>query len=181
MTSETTRALRIYLDEAALQHRVRELAAAIDRDYAGRDPLLVFVMKGAFIFVADLVRAMRSDFKLDFMVVSSYGNRTESDGSVRIVADLKTDIHGRDVLIVEDIIDSGHTLREVVEHLRVRSPASIEVCTLLDKPSRRRVEVPVRYVGFAIDDLFVVGYGLDFDERYRGLPYVAVLEHSADA
>lgn len=169
----------VLLSEQQIARRVGELAAEIDRDYAGRDPLIVFVMKGALLFVADLLRGMRSNFRIDFMVVSSYGARTETSGSVRIVADLKTDVRGRDVLLVEDIIDSGLTLSEVVEHLRVRDPASIEICTLLSKPSRRRVSVPARYVGFEIDDLFVVGYGLDYDERYRGLPYIARLGAAA--
>jgi hypoxanthine phosphoribosyltransferase len=145
---------------------VAELAAAIDADYAGRDPLIIFIMKGALVFVADLIRAMKSDFRIDFMVLSSYGERTSTSGSVRIVADLKADVRGRDVLLVEDIIDSGLTLAEVIEHL-------------LSKPSRRRVPIEARYVGFEIEDRFVVGYGLDFGERYRGLPYVAEFEPDA--
>lgn len=170
---------QVLLTEEQIARRVGELAAEIDRDYEGRDPLVVFVMKGALLFVADLLRRLRSDFRIDFMVVSSYGARTETSGSVRIVADLKTDVRGHDVLLVEDIIDSGLTLNEVVEHLRVRDPASIEICTLLSKPSRRRVAVPARYVGFEIEDEFVVGYGLDYRERYRGLPHIAVLKAAA--
>ncbi len=166
---------RVLLSEGEIARRVDELAAEIDRDYAGRDPLVVFIMKGALMFVADLLRRMRSDFSIDFMVVSSYGSGTETSGSVRIVADLKSDVRGRDVLLVEDIVDSGHTLSEVLDHLRVRLPASLEICTLLSKPARRRVAVPVRYVGFEIEDEFVVGYGLDLDERYRGLPYIGIL------
>jgi hypoxanthine phosphoribosyltransferase len=165
----------VLLSAEQIARRVAELAAEIDHDYAGRDPLVIFVMKGALLFVADLLRCMRSDFRIDFMGVSSYGARTQTSGSVRIVADLKTDVRGHDVLLVEDIIDTGLTLTEIVEHLRVRDPASIEICTLLSKPSRRRVEVPARYVGFEIPDEFVVGYGLDFHERYRGLPHIAVL------
>ena len=176
MVQQTETAIaRVLLDAKTIATRVAELAHAIDGDYAERDPLIVFIMKGALLFVADLMRALRSNFRIDFMVVSSYGARTESSGSVRIVADLKSDIRGRDVLLVEDIIDSGITLTEVMNHLRVRAPASMEICTLLSKPSRRRVTVPVRYIGFEIEDEFVVGYGLDFDERYRGLPYIAVL------
>ncbi len=167
---------RVLISAEQIQRRVAELAAQIDRDYADRDPLIVFIMKGALIFVADLLRALRSDVRIDFMVVSSYGERTESSGSVRIVADLKSDVRGRDVLLVEDIIDSGLTVHEVIEHLRVRMPASLEVCTLLSKPSRRRVEVPARYVGFEIEDQFVVGYGLDYAERCRGLPYIGVCD-----
>jgi hypoxanthine phosphoribosyltransferase len=166
----------VLLSEDQIRKRVTELAKEIDADYAGRDPLVVFIMKGALIFVADLLRHVESNFQIDFMVVSSYGSGTETSGSVRIVADLKADIRGRDVLLVEDIVDSGLTVSEIIEHLRVRSPASLEVCTLLSKPSRRRVEVPARYVGFEIDDIFVVGYGLDYAGRYRGLPYVGVLK-----
>ncbi len=166
----------VMLTAAQVRERVVQLAAAIDRDYEGRDPIIIFVMKGALLFVADLVRELRANFRLDFMVMSSYGSGTESSGSVRIVADLKSDIRGQDVLVVEDIIDSGLTLSALIEYLRLHSPASIEVCTLLSKPSRRRVEVACRYVGFEIEDRFVVGYGLDFDERYRGLPHIAVLK-----
>jgi hypoxanthine phosphoribosyltransferase len=172
---------RVLIGAEQIARRVAELAQAIDRDYAGRDPLVVFIMKGALVFVADLLRELRSNVRIDFMVVSSYGAQTESSGSVRIVADLKSDVRGRDVLLVEDIIDSGLTIHEVIEHLLVRMPASLEVCTLLSKPSRRRVEVPARYVGFEIDDHFVVGYGLDYAERYRGLPYIAVLDPSGEA
>jgi hypoxanthine phosphoribosyltransferase len=167
---------RVLLSADQLREGVQRLAAAIDADYAGRDPLLVFVMKGALVFVSDLIRALRSDFVIDFMVVSSYGAGTASSGSVRIVADLKEEIRDRDVLLVEDIIDTGLTLTEVIKHLRVRRPASLEVCALLSKPARRRVEIEARYVGFVIPDEFVVGYGLDCDDRYRGLPYLGVLE-----
>lgn len=176
MSEEQQGAVRELIAADAIGAAVRRLAAEIDHDYAGRDPLLVFVMKGALVFVADLMRALRGDYMLDFMVVSSYGARTDSSGSVRIVADLKEEIRGRDVLIVEDIIDSGLTLSEVIKHLSVRRPASIEICALLSKPARRRVEVEPRYLGFEIGDEFVVGYGLDYDDRFRGLPYVGVLE-----
>ncbi|MHB8578031.1 MAG: hypoxanthine phosphoribosyltransferase, partial [Dehalococcoidia bacterium] len=168
--------VEILLSAQQISTRVGELAAAIDRDYAGRDPLVIFIMKGALLFVSDLLRALHSNFRIDFMVVSSYRGRTETSGSVRIVADLKSDVRGHDVLLVEDIIDSGLTLSEVVEHLRVRAPASIEICTLLSKPSRRRVQLVAKYVGFEIEDKFVVGYGLDFEERYRGLPHIGVLD-----
>jgi len=167
---------RVLFSEAQIRERVAALAEAIDRDYAGRDPLIVFIMKGALLFVADLVRQLRGDFRIDFMVVSSYGTQTETTGSVRIVADLKSDIRGHDILLVEDIIDSGLTLQEVLKHLRNRSPASVEICALLSKPSRRRAAVPVRYAGFEIEDHFVVGYGLDYQERFRGLPHIAVLD-----
>jgi len=168
--------IRVLITPEQIQEAVRRLAAEIDRDYAGRTPLLVFIMKGALVFVADLIRELRGDYPLDFMVVSSYGTGTRSGGSVRIVADLKEDIRDRDVLIVEDIIDTGLTLAEVLEHLRVRQPASLEICALLSKPSRRRVEIDARYVGFVIPDAFVVGYGLDYGDRYRGLPYIGVLD-----
>lgn len=166
---------RVLLSAATIRGAVVRLAAELNRDYAGRDPLLVFIMKGALVFVADLIRALEFHPALDFMVVSSYGGATESGGSVRIVADLKSEIRGRDVLLVEDILDTGLTLSEVIGHLRVRQPASVEVCTLLSKPSRRRVEVDAKYVGFVIPDEFVVGYGLDYGDRYRGLPYIGVI------
>ncbi len=166
----------VLLTAAQIQERIVQLAAAIDQDYVGRDPLIIFVMKGAILFVADLVRELRSNFRLDFMVMSSYGSGTETSGSVRIVADLKSDIHGQDVLVIEDIVDTGLTLNALIEYLRLHSPASIEICALLSKPARRRVEVDCRYIGFEIEDRFVVGYGLDFDERYRGLRDIAVLK-----
>lgn len=166
----------ILLSEATIAARVRELGAQISRDYADRDPMVLFVLKGALIFVADLIRAIDIHVQLDFMVVSSYGGGTETSGSVQIVTDMRNDVRGRHVLIVEDIIDSGLTLREIIAHLRVRGPASIAVCTLLSKPARRRVSLDVRYLGFEIPDVFVVGYCLDFNERYRNLPYLGVLK-----
>ncbi|MBI2761551.1 MAG: hypoxanthine phosphoribosyltransferase [Chloroflexi bacterium] len=166
----------VLLSEDQIHHRVAELGDEIARDYAGRDLLVLFVLKGALLFVADLIRTIDMHVQLDFMVVSSYGARTESSGSVRIVTDMRSDVKGRDVLIVEDIIDSGLTLREIIAHLQVREPASIEVCTLLNKPSRRRVELDVKYIGFEIPDAFVVGYCLDYNERYRNLPFIGVLK-----
>jgi hypoxanthine phosphoribosyltransferase len=166
----------VLLTGEQIRDRVADLAAQIDRDYAGRDPLIVFIMKGALVFVSDLLRQLRSNFRIDFMVVSSYASGSETSGSVRIVADLKSDVHAQDVLLVEDIIDTGLTLTEVIKFIRVRTPASIEICTLLTKRSRRRVPVDARYVGFEIDDRFVVGYGLDYEERYRGLPYIGLLD-----
>ncbi len=166
----------ILLTEEQIRARVAELGAAITRDYAGREPLVLFILKGALIFVADLIRVIDLHMRLDFMVVSSYGSRTVSSGSVRIVTDMRTDVRGRDVLIVEDIIDSGLTLREIIGHLKLRRPASIEICTLLSKRERRRVELDVRYIGFEIPDAFVVGYCLDYNERYRNLPYLGVLK-----
>ncbi len=159
-----------------LHARIGELAAEIDRDYEGRDLVLVGVLKGAVMFMADLMRALSAPCEVDFMAVSSYGSATESSGVVRILKDLDTSIEGRDVLIVEDIIDSGLTLHYLLRNLRARDPRSLEVCALLTKPERRRVELPIRYVGFEIPDRFAIGYGLDYAQRYRNLDYVAVLE-----
>ena len=158
-----------------LSRRVRELGRQITADYAGRDLLLVGVLKGAVFFLSDLMREIEVPCEVDFMAVSSYGSATSSSGVVRILKDLDRDIAGRDVLIVEDIVDSGLTLQYLLRNLAARDPASIEVCALLTKPERRKVEVEPRYVGFKIANRFVVGYGLDHAERYRNLPYVAVL------
>ena len=158
-----------------LEHRVRELGAQISRDYADRQLLLIGVLKGAVFFVADLMRHLDVDCELDFMAVSSYGASTDSSGVVRILKDLDAPIENRDVLIVEDIVDSGLTLSYLFRMLRARGPASLEVCALLTKPERREIDLPIRYVGFEIPNRFAIGYGLDFGERYRNLPYVAVL------
>jgi hypoxanthine phosphoribosyltransferase len=159
-----------------LQRRVSELAEEISHDYAGRDLFMMGVLKGAVFFVADLIRQVDLPCELDFMAVSSYGSLTDSSGVVRILKDLDAPIEGRDVLIVEDVVDSGLTLGYLLRSLRSRNPRSLEVCALLVKPARRRVELPIRYVGFEIPNRFVVGYGLDLDQRYRNLPYVAALE-----
>ena len=161
-----------------LEHRVRELGAEISRDYAGRDLLLVGVLKGAVFFLADLMRHIDVPCEVDFMAVSSYGSSTDTSGVVRILKDLDAPLEGRNVLIVEDIVDSGLTLQYLMRTLQTRGPASLAVCALLTKPERRKAEVPARYVGFEIPNRFVVGYGLDYHERYRNLPYVAVLEES---
>jgi hypoxanthine phosphoribosyltransferase len=158
-----------------LQRRVRELSAEISRDYEGRDLVLIGVLKGAVLFLADLMRQLTVPCEVDFMAVSSYGSATDSSGVVRILKDLDAPIEGRDVLIVEDIIDSGLTLQYLVRNLRARAPGTLEVCALLTKPERRRVELPIRYVGFEIPNRYVVGYGLDYGQRYRNLSYVAVL------
>jgi hypoxanthine phosphoribosyltransferase len=158
-----------------LARRVRELGAEISRDYEGREPLLIGVLKGAVFFLSDLMRSLTVSCEVDFMAVASYGSATESSGVVRILKDLDAAIEGRDVLIVEDIVDSGLTLQYLLRNLGARGPATLEVCALLTKPERRRVELSPRYVGFEIPDRFVVGYGLDHAERYRNLPYVAVL------
>jgi hypoxanthine phosphoribosyltransferase len=161
-----------------LSRRVRELGRQISADYAGRDLLLVGVLKGAVFFLSDLMRSLDVPCEVDFMAVASYGSATDSSGVVRILKDLDVALEGRHVLIVEDIIDSGLTLQYLLRSLGARNPASIEVCALLTKPERRKVELEPRYVGFEIPNRFVVGYGLDHGERYRNLPYVAVLEEA---
>ncbi len=169
---------KVLLSEEALKSRLVELAAEIDRDYSGRDLLLVGVLKGAVMVMADLARLLHTAAEMDWMAVSSYGSGTKSSGVVRILKDLDRDISGRDVLIVEDIIDSGLTLSWLVANLTSRGPASVEVCALLRKPEAAKVDVAVRYVGFDIPNEFVVGYGLDYAERYRNLPFVGTLAPS---
>jgi hypoxanthine phosphoribosyltransferase len=159
-----------------LQRRVRELAAEVTRDYAGKDLLLVGVLKGAVFFLSDLMRDIDVPCEVDFMAVASYGSATRSSGVVRILKDLDAVIEGRDVLIVEDIVDSGLTLQYLLRNLEGRSPRTLEVCALLVKPDRQKVDLRTKYVGFEIPNRFVVGYGLDFAERYRNLPYVAALK-----
>ena len=165
----------ILVQQDDLQHRVRELAEEISRDYEGRQLFLVGVLKGAVFFLSDLMRHLDMSCEVDFMAVSSYGSSTDSSGVVRILKDLDAPIDGRDVLIVEDIVDSGLTLSYLLRTLRAREPASLEVCALLTKPERRKVELPIRYVGFEIPNRFAIGYGLDHAERFRNLPYVAAL------
>jgi len=159
-----------------LQRRVRELGAEISRDYEGRDLVMIGVLKGAVLFLADLMRELTVACEIDFMAVSSYGSSTDSSGVVRILKDLEASIEGRDVLLIEDIVDSGLTLHYLLKNLRARNPRSLEVCALLTKPERRRVELPIRYVGFEIPNRFAIGYGLDHAQRHRNLPYVAVLD-----
>ena len=159
-----------------LQRRVVELGAEISSDYAGRSLLLVGVLKGAVFFLSDLMRFIDIPVEVDFMAVASYGSATDSSGVVRILKDLDVSIEGRDVLIVEDIVDSGLTLQYLMRNLGSRNPRTLEVCALLTKPERRKVDLPTRYVGFEIPDRFVVGYGLDYAERHRNLPFVAVLD-----
>jgi hypoxanthine phosphoribosyltransferase len=165
----------ILIEEGPLQARIGELGAEVSREYEGRDLLLVGVLKGAVFFMADLMRELTIPCEIDFMAISSYGAATDSSGVVRILKDLDTNIAGRHVLVVEDIIDSGLTLSYLMRSLSARKPASLEICALLTKPERREIDVPVRFVGFEIPNKFVIGYGLDFAERYRNLPYVAVL------
>jgi hypoxanthine phosphoribosyltransferase len=168
---------RILVDEASLQTRVAELAQAISTDYGSKDLVLICVLKGGVTFLTDLMRMLTVPHEIDFMAISSYGvGQRESSGAVRLIMDLKTDIAGRDVLLVEDIVDSGRTMDYLLRNLWARRPASLKVCTLLSKPSRRVVNVPLDYTGFEIPDEFVLGYGLDFDEKFRNLPYVAVLK-----
>ncbi|MBP6789259.1 MAG: hypoxanthine phosphoribosyltransferase [Candidatus Promineofilum sp.] len=167
----------VLIDEPTLRDRVRALAAQIEADYADVDDLLLIcVLKGAYVFLGDLSRALTRPHGLDFMGISSYGRGTSSSGAVQIIMDLKAPLDGRHVLIVEDIIDSGRTLAYMRRNLLSRAPASLRICTLLNKPARREVQVDVDYVGFDIPDEFVVGYGLDFDELYRNLPFIAVLK-----
>ena len=168
----------ILISSDELNHRIGELAAQIDADYAERELLLVGVLKGAVMVMADLARAMHSPVQMDWMAISSYGSGTKSSGVVRILKDLDTDISGRHVLVVEDIVDSGLTLSWLLGNLKSREPASVQVCVLLRKPSALRMDVDVAYTGFDIEDSFVVGYGLDYAEKYRNLPFIGTLaEH----
>jgi hypoxanthine phosphoribosyltransferase len=173
-----TKVGEILVQPDELAHRVRELAEQISADYAGKNVLLIGVLKGAVFFLADLMRQLDVDCEVDFMAVSSYGSSTDSSGVVRILKDLDSAIEDRHVLIVEDIVDSGLTLSYLFRMLRGRKPASLEVCALLTKPDRREVDMPIKYVGFEIPNRFAIGYGLDHAERYRNLPYVAVLSEA---
>jgi hypoxanthine phosphoribosyltransferase len=168
---------KILISEEEIQKRVAELGQQISADYAGEIPFVVAVLKGAYVFLADLCRQMSVMHEVHFMAISSYGGRaTRSSGVVRILMDLAASPEGRHVLVVEDIVDSGRTLDYILRNLHTRNPASVRVCTLLTKPSRREIEVPLDYVGFEIPDEFVLGYGLDFDEHYRNLPFIGVLK-----
>ncbi len=165
----------ILIDEETLRARIHELGEEISAEYAGRDLLLIGVLKGAVFFMADLMRHLKVPCEIDFMAISSYGAATDSSGVVRILKDLDINIEGRNVLVVEDIVDSGLTLSYLMRNLESREPATLEVCALMTKPERREIDVPIRWVGFEIPNKFVIGYGLDFAERYRNLPYVGVL------
>ena len=166
---------RILVSEQQLKDKVAELGAAISRDYDGHDLLLVSILKGSVVFMADLMRAISIPCGIDFMVVSSYGSGSTTSGLVKIVKDLDQDLTGKDVLIVEDILDTGITLSHLVPMLKMRNPSSVRICTILSKPSRRRANIEPDYLGFDVPDEFVVGYGLDYAETYRNLPYVGVL------
>lgn len=168
----------VWISEEAIRARVQELGASIRADLGDRPVLVVCVLKGSLLFFADLVRAIGGDVRFDYVAVSSYGSSTESSGQVRFVADLSQSVEGRDILLVEDIVDTGRTIAYLRQVLQARSPRSLRIVTLLDKPSRRLVDVPVDYVGFEIEDEFVVGYGLDFNEQYRALPFIGVKNES---
>lgn len=165
----------VLIDAASLQAKVAELGALISSDYADREVTLVSVLKGSLPFMADLMRVISIPVRIDLMEVSSYGSATETSGMVRILKDLSSSIEGKDVVIVEDIIDTGLTLNYLTAYLRSREPRSLQICALLDKPTRRLVEIDIAYRGFTIPDRFVIGYGLDYDELYRNLPYIGVL------
>ncbi len=169
----------VLISEEKLEKRIVELGKSMTKDYEGKDLFVVGVLKGANIFMSDLIRKIDLPMHIDFMAVSSYGMSTESSGTVRILKDLDFSIEGKDVLIVEDIIDSGLTLKYLTRILMERRPSSLKICTLLDKPERRRVDLDIDYIGFKIPDAFIVGYGIDFAECYRNLPYVAILKEEA--
>ncbi len=168
---------KVLISEAEIQERIANLAAEMNALYSDADrPMLICILKGAFMFLADLTRHLTFRHELDFMEISSYGRGTTSSGAVRILLDLATDVQGRHVIIVEDIVDTGNTLTYILRNFAARKPASIRVATLLSKPSRRQIEVPVDFVGFEVPDEFVIGYGLDFAEQYRNLPFIGVLK-----
>lgn len=169
---------KVLVDEVTIRKRIRELGDIINREYVRQDMLLVSVLKGSIIFMADLIRAITIPHEIDFMATSSYGASVSSSGVVRILKDLNTSIEGRNVVVVEDIIDSGHTLSYLIRILQERRPASLRIMTLLDKPERREVDIHVDWIGFSIPNEFVVGYGLDYDEVYRNLPFIGVLKPS---
>lgn len=164
------------LTEEQIKRKSLWIRKKIEEDFKGEDLLVVGILKGASVFVSDLIRCIDLDVNIDFMSVTSYGNSTESSGTVKILKDLDVDIEGKNVLIVEDIIDSGLTLSNLVAALKTRNPKSLKLCTLLDKPQRRKANIPVDYVGFVIEDKFIVGYGIDYAEKYRNLPYIGIVE-----
>lgn len=164
------------ISEAEIKQRVMKLAEEIERDFNDEPIILIVVLKGSFVFAADLIRELKGDIKVDFISVSSYGDETESTGKVRLLKDLDANITNQNVVVVEDIIDSGLTLHFLRDHLKTHKPKQIKLCTLLDKPERRRVDLPVDYVGFVIPDEFIVGYGIDYAQMYRNLPYIATVE-----
>ena len=171
--------LEVLFDAAQIQHRIRELGAEIRRDYDGKELVLVCVLKGGFVFCSDLVRQIDLPLAVDFIGLSSYGEATESSGVVKITSDLTRPIEGKHVIIVEDIVDTGLTMRYLLDNLMTRHPASVKICTLLQKPSRARTKIPIDYCGFTVPDLFVIGYGLDAGEKYRNLPFIGVVRSQA--
>lgn len=168
--------LKVMISEEEIAQKVKELGKQLTKDYEGSDLMVVGILKGCMLFLSDLVREVKLPLTMDFMVVSSYGSATKSSGVVRIIKDLERDIENKDILIVEDIVDTGLTLSYLIENLKSRNPKSVKVCSLLDKPDRRKVDVDIEYTGFVIPDEFVIGYGLDYAEVYRNLPYVCVLK-----
>ncbi len=166
----------VLITEEKLKETVKSLAQQLNRDYAGKDVILVSVLKGAVVFMADIMREIDLKCEIDFMVVSSYGSGVKTSGNVKIIKDVDLPIEGKDVIIIEDILDSGVTLSNLIKMLKERNPNSLEICTLLDKPARRMADVHAKYIGIEVPDAFVVGYGLDFDEKYRNLPFVGVLK-----
>jgi len=164
--------LEVLIDQPTLMARITELGQEISADYAGKDLALVGILKGSFIFLSDLARSLTIECTIDFLGLSSYGHSTTSSGVVQITSDLSAPIEGRDVLVVEDIIDTGLTMRYLLDNLTTRKPKSLKICTLLHKPARTKVEVPVHYKGFTIEDKFVIGYGLDYEDRFRNVPYI---------
>lgn len=175
--TEMSRNVEVLIDEVRLDRRVTELAEIISRDYEGRRPILVAVLKGSFIFAADLVRRLTVDHVVDFIAIGSYGKEKDSSGAVKLIKDLNHDISGKDVIFIEDIVDSGLTLSYIYANFLARKPRSLEVAALLDKKERREADLKIKYVGFEIPGRFVVGYGLDLDERYRGLPFIGYLKN----
>ncbi len=168
--------LKVLIDEEKIQNRIKEIAEQIEKDYIGKDIVLICILKGSTFFTVDLAKKINKNVKIEFIQVSSYGSSTIGSENIELKLDLKESIDGKDVIIVEDIIDTGRTLSYLIEHLKGRKPSSLKLCTLLDKPERRIYDVKVNYVGFQIPDKFVVGYGLDFNELYRNLPYIAYIE-----
>ncbi len=176
MPKAKTEVPSVLLNAQTIKQRVRSLGKEITRDYKDKSPLLVGVLRGAAVFLSDLIRHIDLELQVDFIALSSYGSATETSGQVQLVKDLESSIHGADVILVEDIVDTGLTLNYLISNLRSRNPASLRVCALLSKPSRRKVSVSIDYLGFEVPDSFVVGYGLDFAQQFRNLPYIGVLE-----
>ncbi len=167
---------RVLITEEQLDARISELADRINEDYKGKNLLFIVILRGAFVFASDLFKKIRNMCEVDFMAVSSYGKGTESSGQVKILKDLSNPIEGKDVIIIEDILDTGITLDNLIKMLKVRNPASIEICACLNKPARRKVDIEAKYIGFDVENEFIIGYGLDYDEKYRNLPYIGVLK-----